>query len=70
MSNDFFKYFIVSTIAFWIGMFWGFYTHEKREEKENTVPPTCIICQEQHKTHAAILEKLKKQIQEEDNHGR
>ena len=68
MSNDFFKYFIVSTIAFWIGMFWGIYTHENREEKENAGKETCIICQEQHKVNAAILEELKKQLREKNNH--
>lgn len=61
--NDFFKCFMCGFLCFWFGMFWEYHTHKK--EKENTGKETCIICQEQHKTHAAILEELKKQFKEE-----
>lgn len=62
MSNDFFKCFMCGLLCFWFGMFWGIYTHENREEKENAGKETCIICQEQHKVHTAILDAIEEKL--------
>lgn len=68
MNNDFFKVFIASVIAFWIGMFWEYYTQKKEEEKGNAGRETCVICCEQHKVHAVILKELENQIREKSSH--
>lgn len=70
MKVHWLEFVLYGAVLFWIGMFWEYHTHKKEEEKGNAGKETCIICQEQHKTHAAILEKLKKQSKEENNHER